>query len=76
MQVMGNTLRDDHLNIEELDPHALVYKKLWLQAEAALRSMKYETCVLCMQLEMVGRKLDKNKVSYFPSILMCFPFVV
>ncbi|ONI07679.1 hypothetical protein PRUPE_5G135100 [Prunus persica] len=63
VQVMGNALRDNHLTTEELDPQALVYKKLWLQAEAALCSMKYETCVLCMQLEMGGRKLDKNKVS-------------
>ncbi|XP_008239255.1 PREDICTED: uncharacterized protein LOC103337863 [Prunus mume] len=63
VQVMGNALGDNHLTTEELDPQASVYKKLWLQAEAALCSMKYETCVLCMQLEMGGRKLDKNKVS-------------
>ncbi|PQP94696.1 hypothetical protein Pyn_15801 [Prunus yedoensis var. nudiflora] len=40
VQVMGNALRDNHLATEELDPQALVYKKLWLQAEAALCSMK------------------------------------
>lgn len=76
MQVMGNALRDNHLTTEELDPQALVYKKLWLQAEAALCSMKYETCVLCMQLEMGCHKLDKNKVNYFPSILLCLPFLI
>ncbi|XP_009360221.1 uncharacterized protein LOC103950723 isoform X2 [Pyrus x bretschneideri] len=63
MQVMGNTLRGNHLNSEELDPEALVYKKLWLEAEAELRSLKYETCVLYTQVEMGGRKLDKYKVS-------------
>ncbi|XP_048445360.1 uncharacterized protein LOC103950723 isoform X6 [Pyrus x bretschneideri] len=69
MQVMGNTLRGNHLNSEELDPEALVYKKLWLEAEAELRSLKYETCVLYTQVEMGGRKLDKYKVNFFLSIL-------
>lgn len=42
---MGNALRGNRLTTEELDPQALVYKTLWLDAEAELRSMKYETCV-------------------------------
>lgn len=69
MRVMGNTLRGNHLNSEELDPEALVYKKLWLEAEAELRSLKYETCVLYTQVEMGGRKLDKYKVNFFLSNL-------
>ncbi|KAM1626591.1 hypothetical protein TB2_014703 [Malus domestica] len=37
---MGNALRGNHLTTEELDPQAPVYKTLWLDAEAELRSMK------------------------------------
>ncbi|KAM0979138.1 hypothetical protein ACFX13_015322 [Malus domestica] len=37
---MGNALRGNHLTTEELGPQAPVYKTLWLDAEAELRSMK------------------------------------
>lgn len=74
MRSMGNALRGNRLTTEELDPQALVYKTLWLDAEAELRSMKCETCVQCTQLEMGGRGLDKYKVNYFPSVLLSFRF--
>ncbi|XP_024174492.1 uncharacterized protein LOC112180203 isoform X3 [Rosa chinensis] len=46
MQVMGNAVRDSYSTKDEIDPQALVYKKLWLEAEATLRAMKYERCVM------------------------------
>ncbi|KAB2608987.1 hypothetical protein D8674_012155 [Pyrus ussuriensis x Pyrus communis] len=42
MRSMGNALRGNRLTTEELDPQALVYKTLWLDAEAELRSMKHK----------------------------------
>lgn len=74
MQVVGNASRDNHLTEEELDPQALVYKKLWLEAQAELCSLKYETRVLCMQLEMGGRKVDRNKVKLLPYYPWIFSF--
>lgn len=57
MQIMGNALRDNHSTKEELDPQASVYKQLWLEAEAALRSMKYERCVM----REIGYELAQSK---------------
>ncbi|KAK9926452.1 hypothetical protein M0R45_023684 [Rubus argutus] len=57
IQIMGNALRDNHSTKEELDPQALVYKQLWLEAEAALRSVKYERCVM----REIGYELAQSK---------------
>ncbi|XP_062029971.1 uncharacterized protein LOC133745828 isoform X2 [Rosa rugosa] len=46
IQVMGNAVRDSYSTKDEIDPQASVYKKLWLEAEATLRAMKYERCVM------------------------------
>nr|XP_011470871.1 PREDICTED: uncharacterized protein LOC101295876 isoform X2 [Fragaria vesca subsp. vesca] len=57
IQVMGNTGRDNYLTKDEIDPQALVYKKLWLEAEATLRAMKYERCVM----QEIGYGMTQSK---------------
>ncbi|KAJ6770717.1 hypothetical protein OIU79_021373 [Salix purpurea] len=37
---------------EEENPRVMVYENSWLDAEAALCSMKYKACVLGMKTEM------------------------
>ncbi|KAJ6724190.1 hypothetical protein OIU85_022148 [Salix viminalis] len=45
---------------EEENPRVMVYENLWLDAEAALCSMKYKACVLGMKTEM-----GQVKMAYF-----------
>ena len=51
MQVNEKALEGHELEEEE-NPQVLFYKNLWLEAEAALCSMKYKACVLGMKTEM------------------------
>ncbi|XP_019054744.1 PREDICTED: uncharacterized protein LOC104605916 isoform X2 [Nelumbo nucifera] len=43
---------EENLDEEEMHPQALLYKNLWLEAEAALCSMKYKARVACMKMKM------------------------
>ena len=52
MQVNEKALEGHYELDEEENPQVLFYKNLWLEAEAALCSMKYKACVLGMKSEM------------------------
>ena len=51
-QVLVKDLENDVFTKKEDDPQAVLYKNLWMQAEAALCSMKYELQVARMKLEI------------------------
>ncbi|KAA8526060.1 hypothetical protein F0562_007840 [Nyssa sinensis] len=60
-QVMDKALKENHQIKEEMHPQALIYKNLWLEAEAALRLLKYKACSLRMKTEIGECNSDKIK---------------
>ncbi|KAL5551463.1 hypothetical protein UlMin_001639 [Ulmus minor] len=54
LQVFSKALKENPRIDDEIHPQTLLFKNLWLEAEAAKCSMKYENRVLRMQLEMNG----------------------
>ncbi|XP_062074009.1 uncharacterized protein LOC133778164 isoform X2 [Humulus lupulus] len=52
MQDFRKALKENHQLAEEVHPQALL--NLWLEAEGALCSMKYENCILHMKLALDG----------------------
>ncbi|CAK7357506.1 unnamed protein product [Dovyalis caffra] len=56
-QAIEKALVGRHQPEEEENPQVLFYKNLWLEAEAALCSMKYKACVLGMKTEMEKIKM-------------------
>ncbi|PNT40142.2 hypothetical protein POPTR_004G080501v4 [Populus trichocarpa] len=56
-QVNEKALEGHYELEEEENPQVLFYKNLWLEAEAALRSMKYKASVLGMKTEMEKIKM-------------------
>jgi hypothetical protein len=57
MQVNEKALEGHYELEEEENPQVLFYKNLWLEAEAALCSMKYKASVLGMKTEMEKIKM-------------------
>ena len=57
MQVNEKALEGHYELEEEKNPQVLFYKNLWLEVEAALRSMKYKASVLGMKTEMEKIKM-------------------
>lgn len=55
-EIIGTVLKRSHGLEENLDPQALLYKNLWLEAEAALCTMKYQASAVCMKTGMVDYK--------------------
>ncbi|XP_040989303.1 uncharacterized protein LOC121236873 isoform X2 [Juglans microcarpa x Juglans regia] len=49
IQVISKGLTENHQIVEDMHPQALVYRNLWLEAEAALCGLKYRTCALSMK---------------------------
>ncbi|XP_042953781.1 uncharacterized protein LOC122290242 isoform X2 [Carya illinoinensis] len=49
IQVISKGLTENHQIVEDMHPQALVYRNLWLEAEAALCGQKYRTCALSMK---------------------------
>lgn len=58
MQVFRRALKENHQIAEEIHPQALL--NLWLEAEGALCSMKYENYVLRMKLAMASCKSEER----------------
>jgi len=57
MQVNEKALEGHYKLEEEENPQVLLYKNLWLEAEAALCSMKYKASILGMKTEMEKIKM-------------------
>jgi hypothetical protein len=57
MQVNEKALEGHYELEEEENPQVLLYKNLWLEAEATLCSMKYKASVLGMKTEMAKIKM-------------------
>ncbi|KAJ7968741.1 Endochitinase A-like [Quillaja saponaria] len=52
-QAITESLSESHKADEEMHPQALLYRKLWLDTEAALRSLKYKSYLWHMKTEGV-----------------------
>ncbi|KAB1200224.1 hypothetical protein CJ030_MR0G007803 [Morella rubra] len=55
IQVMTNILGENQQIEEDMHQQALVYRDLWLKAEAALCALKYKTCALSMKFDGMDR---------------------
>lgn len=55
LQVMTNILGENQQIEEDMHQQALVYRDLWLKAEAALCALKYKTCALSMKFDGMDR---------------------
>ncbi|XP_023927945.2 uncharacterized protein LOC112039314 isoform X2 [Quercus suber] len=61
IQVVTKGKRENHQIEEEVHPQALVYRNLWLEAEATICALKYKTHALNMKFDgMDGCKSIKN----------------
>ncbi|KAM3711665.1 hypothetical protein ACJW31_01G125500 [Castanea mollissima] len=61
LQVVTKGMRESHQIEEEVHPQALVYRNLWLEAEATICALKYKTHALSMKFDgMDGCKSIKN----------------
>lgn len=61
LQVVTEGMRENHQIEEEVHPQALVYRNLWLEAEATICALKYKTHALSMKFDgMDGCKSIKN----------------
>jgi hypothetical protein len=61
LQVVTKDLRENHQIEEEMHPQALLYRNLWLEAEATVCALKYKARALSMKFDgMDGCKSIKN----------------
>lgn len=60
IQIIGTVLKRSHGVEENLDPQALLYKNLWLEAEATLCTMKYQASAVRMKTGMVDYKSKRT----------------
>jgi hypothetical protein len=61
IQVVTKDLRENHQIEEEMHPQALLYRNLWLEAEATVCALKYKARALSMKFDgMDGCKSIKN----------------
>ena len=61
LQVVTKGMRENHQIEEEVHPQALLYRNLWLEAEATICALKYKTHALSMIFDgMDGCKSIKN----------------
>lgn len=61
LQAIKEVLKEDFIGEEEIPSETLLYKNLWLEAEAALCSINYRARFNRMKIEMEQRKSDNVK---------------
>lgn len=61
LQAIKKVLNENFLSDEGMQPQALLFKNLWLEAEAKLCSLSYKSRFDRMKIEMEKHKLSQGK---------------